>query len=211
MRGSPHAPALELWFDFGSPYAYLSVMRIEAAAAPRGIAVAWKPFQLGAIFRALGWDSSPFVLQKEKGAYVWKDLARQCRKHGLPWRQPSRFPRGSVLPARVALWGGDAPWVAAFCRRVMQLNFVEDRDIDDAEAVGGVLAALGLDADAVIAQACSEAHKPRLRQQTEAARALGIFGAPTFMARGEMFWGNDRLDDALDGCAGPAGRGPVQP
>ncbi|NML17249.1 2-hydroxychromene-2-carboxylate isomerase [Azohydromonas caseinilytica] len=211
MRSIADAPVgIELWFDFASPYAYLSVMRIEEAAARRGLAVAWKPFLLGPIFSAQGWESSPFVLQKQKGAYVWKDLARQCRKHGLPWRQPSAFPRGSVLPARVALWGGGAPWVAEFCRQAMRLNFAEDRDIDTVEAVGGVLAALGLDADAAIAQACAEAHKPLLRRQTEAARAQGIFGAPTFMVRSKMFWGNDRLEDALDFAAGLAAPGPAR-
>ena len=68
---------LEFWFDFGSNYSYLSVMRIEALARERHVAVAWKPFLLGVVFQALGWETSPFVLQKIKGDYTWRDMARQ--------------------------------------------------------------------------------------------------------------------------------------
>lgn len=67
--------AIEFWFDFGSNYSYLSAMRIEPEAWLRGIRILWKPFLLGAIFRDLGFDTSPFVLQKEKGTYVWQDVA----------------------------------------------------------------------------------------------------------------------------------------
>ena len=92
------APVVEFWFEFGSNYSYPSVMRIEAAAARHGVKVAWKPFMLGPIFHELGMDNSPFVLQKEKGAYMWQDIARECRKYGLPWTRPSSFPRLGVLP-----------------------------------------------------------------------------------------------------------------
>jgi 2-hydroxychromene-2-carboxylate isomerase len=127
---------------------------------------------------------------------MWQDMARQCAKYGLAWRQPSVFPRRAVLASRVALLGAQRPWGAAFCRRVMQRNFVEDLEIDSSEAVAAVLEQLGLPI-ALLDEAQSEANKPRLRRQTEAARQRGIFGAPTFFVRGEMFWGNDRLDDAL--------------
>ena len=80
---SAPAPEIEFWFEFGSNYSYLSVMRIEDAARRRGVRIVWKPFLLGPIFRALGMETSPFVLQKEKGAYVWQDMVRQCRKYGL--------------------------------------------------------------------------------------------------------------------------------
>src|ERR1700761_7159307 len=82
MNAAPiPAPPIEFWFEFGSNYSYLSAMRIESAAAARGVRVLWKPFLLGPIFKQLGWDTSPFVLQKEKGAYAFKDMERQCRKY----------------------------------------------------------------------------------------------------------------------------------
>lgn len=195
---------LEFWFDFGSNYSYLSVMRIEALARERHVAVAWKPFLLGVVFQTLGWETSPFVLQKIKGDYAWRDMARQCEKYGLPWRQPATFPRTALLPMRVALVGADQGWIAPFAQRMMTMNFAADRDIDNAEAVGEVLQELGLDAGAILALALTQDNKLRLRRQTQQAQALNLFGAPSFISGGELFWGNDRLEDALAHAAARA-------
>ncbi|EIF33320.1 2-hydroxychromene-2-carboxylate isomerase [Burkholderia sp. Ch1-1] len=194
------APEIEFWFDFGSNYSYLSVMRIEALAAARGARICWRPFLLGPVFRGLGFDDSPFVLQKEKGAYVWKDMERQCRKYGIALKRPTTFPRAALLAMRVALLGADREWMAAYCREIMQLNFARDRDIGSLEVVSEALGELGLPAQQIITEAQSDANKLRLREQTAAAARRGIFGAPTFFVGDEMFWGNDRLDDALDYC-----------
>ena len=188
---------IEFWFEFGSNYSYLSVMRIENAAREKAVPIIWKPFLLGPIFRAMGMANSPFVLQKEKGAYVWRDMERQCRKYGLQWRRPSTFPRLGVVPSRMALIGADQPWIGAFCRRVMELNFVLDQDINQADRLAPILKGLGLSAGTILDQAQAEPMKQRLRDQTEQARCRGIFGAPTFFVGAEMLWGNDRLDDAL--------------
>lgn len=199
------ADEIEFWFDFGSSYSYLSTMRIEAEAARAGVRVLWKPFLLGPVFQALGWSTSPFVLQKEKGEYAWRDMQRQCRKYGLPWRQPSNFPRAAVPPTRVALANAGQPWVGEFCRRVMHLNFVDDRDIDSVDATLEVLRRMDLPARQLWEQAHSDEWRAKLRAQTAAARWRGVFGAPTFFVGREMFWGNDRLDDALAYCSGAGG------
>jgi 2-hydroxychromene-2-carboxylate isomerase len=195
VAGKP--ATLEFWYEFGSNYSYLSVMRIGALAESYGVPIAWKPFLLGPIFKVFGWESSPFVLQKEKGAYTWQDMARQCAKYDLPWTLPTNFPRSALLPMRVALLGADEPWIAEYSKRIMLINFAEDREIDSPEVVGNVLADLGLPAASLIAEAQSDANKLRLRAQTEAARQKGVFGAPTLFVGTEMFWGNDRLDDAF--------------
>jgi 2-hydroxychromene-2-carboxylate isomerase len=188
---------IEFWFEFASNYSYLSVMRIEDAARLGGVRIAWKPFLLGPIFRALGFETSPFLLQKEKSAHMWRDMVRQCRKYGLRWTKPSGFPRLSMLPARVALLGAEEPWIGAFSRRVMELNFVHDEDINKADRLIPILTELGLPAAEILEQAQTDFAKTRLREQTEEARRRGIFGAPTFFVGTEMFWGNDRMDDAL--------------
>ena len=190
-------PEIEIWFDFGSNYSYLSVMRIEDAARRLGVQIVWRPFLLGPIFQALGMQNSPFVLQKEKGAYVWRDMVRQCRKYGLRWKQPTTFPRLGVLPSRIALLGANQPWIGAFCRRVMELNFALDQDINQPDQLTPILAELGLPVADILDQSRQETTKRRLREQTEQARATCIFGAPTFFVGTEMFWGNDRMDDAL--------------
>jgi 2-hydroxychromene-2-carboxylate isomerase len=195
--GTPEAPEIEFWFEFGSNYSYLSVMRIEDAARQSCVRIVWKPFLLGPIFRDLGFETSPFLLQKEKGAYMWQDMARQCRKYGLRWTQPTTFPRSGILPARIALLGAEQPWIGAFCRQVMELNFALDKDINQPDRMAGILTELGLPAADILDRARAEPTKKLLREQTDMARGRGIFGAPTFFVGTEMFWGNDRLEDAL--------------
>lgn len=190
-------PPIAFWFEFGSNYSYLSVMRIEALAAAAGVPLRWEPFLLGPIFRELGYQSSPFNEQKEKGEYVWRDMARRAAKYGVPFSRPSAFPRRALLPMRVALAGARQPWMGEYCRRIMLENWAHDREIDDAGVVLAALAGLVDDPAAVLAAAQSADAKEALRAQTERARALGIFGAPTFIVEGEMFWGDDRLEDAL--------------
>jgi 2-hydroxychromene-2-carboxylate isomerase len=204
---SPRQPSIEFWFDLSSNYSYLSAMRIEDAAQRAGVAVRWRPFLLGPIFAALGWEGSPFVVQKEKGAYVFQDMQRQCRKYGLPWRQPSVFPRRTVLPARIAVLAGDEPWQPAWCREIMRLNFGDDRDVDTPEVATEVLERLGLPAAQILEAAVSDENRQRLRAATQSARERGIFGAPTFFVGDDMYWGNDRLDDALEAAADQAGGG----
>lgn len=188
---------IDCWFDFGSNYSYPAVMRLPEMARAAGVAVRWRPFLLGPIFQSFGWSTSPFVTQKEKGAYVRRDMQRLCAKYGIAWRQPTAFPRRAILPLRVALLGADEPWITGFCQRMMQLNFAHDADIDNVHAVSDALGRLGLDAPGIIGRALGEANKAALRSQTDEARRRGIFGAPTFFVGDEMFWGNDRLEDAI--------------
>jgi len=190
-------PTLEFWFEFASTYSYPAAMRIEEAARAAGVAVAWRPFLLGPIFRAQGWNDSPFNLYPAKGRYMWRDLERICGARGLPFRRPSQFPRNGLLAARVAMVGAGAPWGPSFVRAAYTANFAEDRDIAVPEVIGDTLARLGADADAVMQQASSAENKEALKRQTERAVALGIFGAPSFTVGDELFWGDDRLDDAL--------------
>lgn len=197
---SPGALPVEFWYDFGSNYSYLSVMRISALARARRLTIVWRPFLLGPLFASFGWNDSPFVLQKEKGVYVWADMARESAKYALAFQRPSQFPRTAVLATRVALLGADEPWIGEFSERIMQANFAHDRDIGSAALVGAVLDELGLPAARLIDAAQSDENKAHLRSQVNHARSLGLFGAPTFMVGTEMFWGNDRLLDALD-CA----------
>ncbi|MGZ6133708.1 MAG: DsbA family protein [Myxococcaceae bacterium] len=199
---SGERPTLDFWFDLASNYSYLTLMRIDALAEHAGVSVRWEPFLLGPVFEAFGWKSSPFVLQKEKGAYVWKDMERQARKFALPWKMPRTFPQNTVLPVRVALLGRDEAWMRPFCQAMSRANFAEDRDISSVETVTEVLASLALPASSILARLQSPEERPRLRAQVQRAQALGIFGAPTFFARGEMFWGNDRLEDALEAARG---------
>jgi 2-hydroxychromene-2-carboxylate isomerase len=191
-------PTIEFWYEFASSYSWLSVMRIEALAAGAGVEVAWRPFLLGPVFLALGWNDSPFNIYPPKGRYMWRDLARLAQKYGLPFRMPGRFPRSGVLAARVALLGVEEGWVAPFSRAVLNANFAEDREIGEAVVIGEILSTLGLPAEDLLARAVTPENKLALRAQTERAAELGLFGAPSFRVGDELFWGNDRLEDALE-------------
>lgn len=193
---------IEFWFEFGSNYSYLSAMRIEQAARGPKVPLLWRPFLLGPVFRELGWESSPFLVQREKGEYVWRDMARRAAKYGLPFRRPSVFPRRALLPMRVALLAAREAWMGEYCRRVMRMAWAEDREIDDPAPVLEALAGLAPDPRALVAQAGLDAAKAALREQTLEARRRGIFGGPSFIVDGELFWGDDRLEDALEAaCA----------
>ncbi len=190
-------PRIEMWFDFASPYSYLAMERIGVLAETAGVQLALRPFLLGPIFQAQGWNDTPFRLFPGKGAYMMRDIARLADKYGVVYRRPRVFPRMSVLPARIALLGQEQPWGRDFCLAVFRANFQHDQEIETEDVVRELLADLSLDVDGLIAQAKSENTKEALRQQVDRARDLGIFGAPTFFVDGEMFWGNDRLEDAL--------------
>ena len=200
LQPAPQRPELEFWFEFGSNYSYLALMRVEELAQRGGIVLRWRPFLLGPIFRQLGWNTSPFVLQEAKGRYMWHDMEREARKYGLPFARPTTFPRVALLPMRVATLGAAQPWMGEFCRRVMRQNWVDDLEIDDPANVLRALDGLVDDPQAVLEAALFEENKLRLRARTNEAQACGVFGAPTMFVGEEMFWGNDRLEDAI-ACA----------
>lgn len=201
----PRRPILEFWYDFASTYSYLTAMRIEALAEEAGANLRWRPFLLGPIFATQGWNTSPFNLFPAKGRYMWKDLGREAARFGLPLKQPSPFPQNSVMAARVALFGVEDGWCPAFTRAVFAAQFGEGRSIAEAATIGAILTDLGLKADTILKDSQAEANKNRLRSVTEEARSRGIFGAPSFLTEdGELFWGNDRLEQALGWATGEA-------
>jgi 2-hydroxychromene-2-carboxylate isomerase len=197
MAATAPTAAIDFWLELASTYTYLAAARIGPAAAAAAVDVRWRPFSLGPIFAASGWATSPFNLQPAKGRYMWRDLERQCDALGLPFRRPSEFPRNSVLALRVALVGVERGFAPAFCQAVLRANFGEDRDIAAPAVLDEICGALGLDGPALRAEAESPAHKPRLRAAIGEAQVRGVFGAPSFIVGDELFWGNDRLEQAL--------------
>jgi len=197
------APVLDFWFEFASVYSYPAAMRIGALAAAAGVDVRYRPFLLGPIFQAHGWNTSPFNLYPAKGRHMWRDIERICADLSLPFRRPDPFPLSGLLAARVALVGlghrsAKMAWAEEFCRAVYRAEFAEGRRIDQPETIRDILAALGVDPEKTLAAAQTHEIKDKLRAQTAEAQRLEIFGAPTFITPGgEMFWGNDRLESAI--------------
>jgi 2-hydroxychromene-2-carboxylate isomerase len=191
--------ALEFWYEFGSTYSYPAAMRIERLAEKAGVGLRWRPFLLGPIFKAYGWNDSPFNIYEAKARYMWRDLTRICEGEGLPLKLPPvAFPQNGLKAARLALVGAERGWTPAFTRAVFAANYAEQRDISNDETLRAVLAGLGVDAEEALVEANALPIKERLRIVTEEAAQRGIFGAPpSFTIGEELFWGNDRLEAAL--------------
>jgi 2-hydroxychromene-2-carboxylate isomerase len=192
-----NAAPVEFWFDFASTYSYVAAMRVEEAARAARVPLIWKPFLLGPLFQRQGWNDSPFNLNPVRGRYMWRDVQRLCDKRGLSFKKPSQFPRNSLLTARVACAAAGEPWMPEFARSVFRANFAEDRDIAEVGVVTGILEALRQEGEKWVARAVAPENKEALRRETERAWSLGIFGAPSFVVEGELFWGGDRMEDAF--------------
>ena len=191
-------PAFEFWFDFASTYSFLASQRIGELAAEAGVPIAWRPFVLGVVFRECGWQAGPPVVNNpRKAAYMWRDLARQAAKRGHGFAMPSTFPRNPILANRVALIAAAEGWADRFVPRAFAANFIDDQEIAEPQVIGAIIAACEQDPEAVLARAQSEENKEALKANTAEASAKGLFGAPTFAIGEELFWGDDRLEDAL--------------
>ncbi len=191
-------PTLDFWYEFASTYSYPAAMRIEPLAAAYGVKLRWRPFLLGPLFAEQGCRDSPFNVYPVKGRYMWRDLDRICAALDLPLIRPDPFPQNSLLAARVAL-ALDEDERPAFSRALYTAEFGDGKPIAERAVVAETLTLLGQDAAEVLARAMAEPVKAKRRSETEEAQRLGIFGAPTCIVEGgELFWGNDRLEEALD-------------
>lgn len=189
---------LQFWYEFASNYSYLSAMRIDRLAQAAGVEISWKPFLLGPIFKAAGWHTSPFVIYPAKGRYMLRDMHRRASERGIPFSLPHPFPANGLLAARLALVACAGGWVAPFTRAVFAAEFGEGQNISDRAVLQQIIERLGFDSERAFQRAESTEIKQALKDQTALAQQIGIFGAPSFLAHdGELFWGDDRLFDAL--------------
>ena len=204
----PRRQVLEFWYEFASTYSYLAAGRIEALAEVAEVRVRWRPFLLGPLFAAQGWTTSPFNLFPAKGRNMWRDVEREAARFGLPpVTRPDPFPQNTLVAARVAVLGVESDWLVPFTKAIFAASFAQGRSIAEPSAVSTILTELGLDPD-LLKQAATEPNKTRLKAIGEEAKSRGLYGAPTFVTEdGEVFWGNDRLEQALAWAAGERAEG----
>jgi 2-hydroxychromene-2-carboxylate isomerase len=191
-------PTLTFWFDFASTYSYLSAKRIGPLAAVAGVTVHWRPFLLGPIFQAQGWNTSPFHVYPAKGRYMVRDIQRIAAERGLTFKLPEPWPANSVKAARLALAAaeqGNGPTVAL---AIFEAEFERGEDINNDAVLQQLLINRGHDSARLITRSGEQEIKDRLRLNTAEASKISVFGAPAFTTSdGELFWGDDRLEQAL--------------
>ncbi|HEY2255591.1 MAG TPA: 2-hydroxychromene-2-carboxylate isomerase [Variovorax sp.] len=186
--------SVDFYFDFGSPAAYLAYTQLPHICADAGAALVWKPMLLGGVFQATG-NRSPAEVPA-KAPYMNVDLQRFARRYQVPFVHNPHFPINTLLLMRGAtgMQMHQPGRFGAYVDAVFHAMWVEPRNLNDPGAVGAVLQGAGFDPAALLALANSPEVKDRLKANTQAAVARGVFGAPTMFVGDQMFWGQDRLD-----------------
>lgn len=187
---------IQFWFDFASTYSYPAAMQIRQLKDEYRFSL--HPFLLGGIFQKQGLNDSPFNAYPVKGQYMWRDLERICQKLDLKFHRPALFPQNGLLAARIACQHASAPWIFDFICNVYQANFVQNLDIGQPETISQILQNMQLDCNDIIMTSTTDTAKQTLKQNGIIAESLHIFGAPSFVVENELFWGQDRLQDAID-------------
>lgn len=185
------AAAIELWFDYTCPFAYLASTQARSVAARTGATLVWKPFLLGGVFRAQGTSQNlSETLGPAKGAHNLADMQRWAKRFGVPLVMPAGHPMRSVEALRATLACGIDPKVIDGFYRAY---WVEGRPISDRAVIRDVVTTAGHDPERVLAAIDTAAIKDDLRARTDEAIAKGVFGAPAWFVDGELFWGQDRI------------------
>ncbi|CAA7622499.1 2-hydroxychromene-2-carboxylate isomerase [Candidatus Terasakiella magnetica] len=184
---------IRFYFDFASPYGYFAKFLVDDLGAKFGREVEWRPIMIGSAFKASG--NRPLVDQPLKGAYSRHDWDRMARRMAVAFRLPEGFPSAALAPSRAYWWleGQDKALAKSYAHAVYHAYFAESRPISDLAVAAEIGASLGVDPEALSAAVQDPVWKQRLKDETDAAIALGVFGSPFFMVDGEGFWGVDRL------------------
>jgi 2-hydroxychromene-2-carboxylate isomerase len=193
------APHIDFWFTMGSTYSYLSVSRLADVERSTGMTFRWRPFHLLIILQEM--KHIPFADKPTKSAYMWRDIERRAAMYGIPMKLPVPYPaRQSVVANLVAIVGMRENWGADFVRAAYRRWFQRGEETGSEPNVSESSRDIGQDPERVLTLANSDDTKAVLTAETDAARELGIFGSPTFIVGRELFWGDDRLADAINWC-----------
>lgn len=187
---------IDFWFTMGSTYSYLTVSRLAAVAQSNGILFRWRPFHLATIL--LEMKHVPFADKPAKAAYMWRDIERRAEMCGIPIQLPVPYPvKQSIIANRIAIVGMREGWGPDFVRAAYRRWFLHGHENGSEPNNSDSLREIGQEPKRVLALADAEETSSALDAETSRARELGIFGSPTFVLDHELFWGDDRLDDAI--------------
>ena len=187
---------IDFWFTMGSTYTYLSVMRMSELERSTGINFRWRPFHLLVILQEM--KHVPFADKPAKSAYMWRDIERRAAMYGLPVSLPVPYPaKQSITANLVATVGMRQGWGVDFVRAAYRRWFQLGQETGSEPNLSESLRDIGQEPQPVLALASASDATIALMAETDAAKKLGIFGSPTFVVERELFWGDDRLEDAI--------------
>lgn len=189
MLAMTGAPAF--YYDLGSPYAWLTAERIDGVLP---VAPAWRPVLLGGVFKAVGRSSWGMGPGRDEGM---REIERRAAAYGLPaLRWPDPWPPNGLAAMRAATYASRSGFGRDFALAAFRLAFVEGQDVAQADVLAEAATRAGADPDELIDAIGRQDVKDELREATEAAVALGVIGVPTVAVAGQLFWGDDRLEEA---------------
>ncbi|MCP4315957.1 MAG: 2-hydroxychromene-2-carboxylate isomerase [Hyphomicrobiales bacterium] len=189
-------PSIDFWFSVGSTYAYLSIMRLKDVEREIGVQFEWRPFSVRKIM--LEMNNIPFSEKPVKAAYMWRDIERRSQAYDLPVRVPAPYPLQDFdLANKVAIVGRAEGWCADYVIATYKRWFQQGLPAGSEPNISASLTEIGQDPVRVIHKADDGMTRNAYFAATDEARDLGVFGAPTFVVGREVFWGDDRLEDAV--------------
>jgi 2-hydroxychromene-2-carboxylate isomerase len=187
---------IDFWFTMGSTYSYLSVMRLPDVERAHGIKFRWRPFHLLLILQEM--KHVPFADKPTKSQYMWRDIERRAAMYGLPVTLPAPYPaKQSIAANLVAIIGMREGWGTDFVGAAYRRWLQKGEETGSEPNLSSSLRDIGQEPARVLALAQAKEANDELLRETEAAKQLGIFGSPTFAMGREIFWGDDRLEDAI--------------
>ena len=189
-------PEIDFWYSIGSTYSYLTIMRLDDWCDEHDAMVNWRPFNVRAVMSEQ--QNIPFAGKPVKSAYMWRDIERRAAKYHLHAQLPAPYPISDLaLANQVALLGMPEGWGKAFTQNLYRIWFEDGIEAGSETALSEALHRCQQDPRLTLARARSPDTVAALEVETDQATKLGVFGAPSMVVRGEVFWGDDRLDDAL--------------
>ena len=180
---------LRFYFDYISHNAYIAWTQIHALAARYGRTVEPIPVLFAGLLNQHG-QKGPAEIPA-KAWWMAKDLLRKAARLEVPMRPPASHPFNPLIPLRASLVPDDAAEKTRLVDALFRAAWVDGKDVSKDEVVARVADAIGIDGAALIAATRTDAVKHRLRAETDAAIGVGVFGVPTMVADGELFWGFD--------------------
>ena len=190
--------SIDFWFSIGSTYTYLSVTRVDSISKSENIIFNWIPFSVRKIMMEM--DNIPFTppSKKIKSDYMWRDIERRAQFYGLSPKLPAPYPLTQFdLANKIAILGMNEGWGINYVKNTYQRWFEERKEPATEPNLSEIMEDMNLNKDEVLKKVNSPEIEDIYQKNTINAFQSGVFGSPTFIYEGEVFWGDDRLEDCI--------------